>query len=103
MSVPHAKINYIKKEGKMIATALALQEATQEAVFDESTIVIAKTIAEQFGLDDNDDFIRQLFVYSSHLSALTASLVTNVCLTKDQLDEMINVIKEFDTMSKEME
>ncbi len=43
-----------------------------------------------------------LFEYSAHLSALTASLVMNVVLTKSQLDEMIDTIKEMDSMGKDI-
>jgi len=49
-----------------------------------------------------EDFAKALFIYSAHLSALTATLVTSVCLTETQIDEMMNTIKEFDSLGKDI-
>ena len=50
-----------------------------------------------------EEFAKALFMYSAHLSALTATLVTSACLTQSQLDEMIDTIKEMESMGKDIE
>jgi hypothetical protein len=52
-------------------------------------------------MSDND-FARALFEYSALLSSLTATLVTNVLLTESEMDAMINDIKEFDNLGKDI-
>ena len=87
----------------MIATALALQEATQEAVHDETVMELAKHIHHSRNEMDDEDFAKALFMYSAHLSAMTTTLVTHALLTKSQLDEMIATIKEMETMGKDLD
>ena len=85
----------------MIATALQIQEATAEAVTDISTMEMARDIFQNHNIMSDEQLSQALFQYSAHLSALTATLVTNVCLTESQLDAMISDIKEFDALGKE--
>jgi len=49
-----------------------------------------------------EDFAKALFMYSAHLSALTATLVSHACLTESQINEMIETIKEFDALGKDI-
>ena len=85
----------------MISTAFAIQDATRDAVFDTSTVSMIKEIIESKDMLDEDSLIASLFQYSAHLSALTASLVTGICLTQEQLDAMVETIKEFDQLEKD--
>ena len=105
MSVHPARLRLItkEKEALMISTALAIQEASRDAIFDSSTVSLVNQLIESKDMLDEDSLIRALFQYSAHLSALTASLVTSICLTEDQMENMVNTIKEFDSLSKEME
>ena len=86
----------------MLATAIALQQATQEAVHDEEVMGMASAIFHHRHELDEEDFIKAMFMYSAHLASLTATLVTHVTLTESQLDEMMNSIKEFDSLGKEI-
>jgi hypothetical protein len=43
-----------------------------------------------------------MFQYSTHLSALTATLVMEACLTKSQIDEMIDTVKELEALGKDI-
>lgn len=86
----------------MIATAIALQDATKEAVMDKYTLGMAGLMYKERDSATDEEFQEMLFKYSAHLSALTASLVLNAVLTKSQLDEMIDTIKEMDTMGKDI-
>ena len=85
----------------MISTALAIQDATRDAIFNNETVSMVKEIIESRNMLDEDALTRALFQYSAHLTALTATLVTSVCLTKEQLDSMVDTIKEFDNLGKD--
>lgn len=87
----------------MISTALAIQEATKEAVHDNSVMDMAAAIYHGRNEMNEDEFIRVMYMYSAHLSALTATLVTSVCLTESQLDEMMDTIKEMEALGKDIE
>jgi len=50
----------------------------------------------------SDEFARALFEYSAALSAMTTTLVTHVLLTESQLSEMIETIREFDELGKDI-
>lgn len=85
----------------MISTAIAIQDATKDAIFDNTTISMIKEIIESRNMLDEDALTRALYLYSAHLSALTATLVTSICLTREQLDAMVDTIKEFDNFGKD--
>jgi NADPH-dependent 7-cyano-7-deazaguanine reductase QueF len=85
----------------MISTALAIQDATRDAIFDNETVSMVKEIIESRNMLDEDALTRALFQYSAHLTALTATLVTSICLTSEQLDFMVDTIREFDQLEKD--
>jgi hypothetical protein len=87
----------------MISTALAIQEATKEAVYDESVMDMARAIYHMKDSMDSDQFAQAIFMYSAHLSAMTATLVTHACLTSDQINDMMNTINEMEQMGKDVE
>jgi hypothetical protein len=60
----------------MLATALALQQVTQEAVHDESVMDIASAIYHGRNEMSSDEFAKAMFMYSAQLASLTATLVT---------------------------
>jgi hypothetical protein len=49
-----------------------------------------------------DEFAQAMFIYSAGLAAMTTTLVTHVLLTEEQLNVMLDTIKEFDELGKEM-
>ena len=81
---------------------LELQNATQEAVHDEMIMNMASAIYHHKDQMSSEEFARALFEYSAALSSMTTTLVTHVLLTETQLDEMINLIKEFDELGKDI-
>ncbi|MFM7988234.1 MAG: hypothetical protein ACKPKO_53870 [Candidatus Fonsibacter sp.] len=86
----------------MIATALALQQATQEAVHDPMVLELAKDLFESRDVSE-DEYIRKIFRYSALLASITATLATSVLLTESQIDEMMNTIKEMESMGKDLD
>ena len=87
----------------MISTAIAIQNATKEAVYDESVMDMARAIFHMKDTITSDEFAEAIFMYSAHLSAMTATLVTHACLTESQLNDMLETIKEMETMGKDIE
>jgi hypothetical protein len=85
----------------MISTALAIQDATTSAVHDETIMNMAGHLYHARNEMTDDEFVQFLFKYSANLSALTATLVTSVCLTESQINEMVDTIKEFDQLEKD--
>lgn len=86
----------------MLATALAIQEAASDAVHEDIVMDMASNLYHMRDELSTEDFARALFQYSAILSSVTATLVTQALLTEDQLDAMINDIKEFDKIGKDI-
>ena len=86
----------------MIATLIAIQDATKDAVMDRESVSLAHEIFENKDDWDEREFAQAIFSYSAHLTALTATLVLNATLTKSQIDEMMNTMKEMDSMGKDI-
>jgi hypothetical protein len=95
-------IYIINRKEKMIATALALQDATQDAVIDISTMIMAKSIYNSRLEMTDEEFSKALFNYSAHLASVTATLVTNAVMTETQLTELLETIQEMDSMGKDV-
>jgi len=87
----------------MIATAIAIQDATASAVHDNMIMDMAGHLYHARNEMTDEEFVQFLFKYSASLSALTATLVTSVCLTEGQMNDMVDTIKEFDQLEQEME
>mgnify|MGYP006273400141 FL=1 len=87
----------------MISTALAIQEATGDAVVDISTMLKAKQIYRNKDTMTENEFIEAMWEYSAHLSALCATLVTSAILTETQMSELNATIKEMESMGKDIE
>ena len=87
----------------MISTALAIQEATKNAVHDDEVMGMASAIFYKRNEMNDEDFAKAMYIYSAHLSAMTATLVTHACLTQSQLNDMLETIKEMEAMGKDIE
>lgn len=85
----------------MISTALAIQNATGEALTDFSTMMMARTILENRDVSQ-DEFVDMLWKYSASLSALTATLVTSVVLTESQMSDMVESIQEMEQLESDV-
>ena len=86
----------------MLSTALALQEVTKQAVHDESIMDMASMLYHGRDEMSSEDFAQALYLYSAHLSALTTTLASSVLLTESQMDEMMDTIKEIESLGKEI-
>jgi hypothetical protein len=87
----------------MISTMLKIQEASKDAVYDEMIMALAGELCHmRNGLSD-DEFALEIYKYSACLSAMTTTLVTHAILTESELNDMLDTIKEFDSLENEME
>jgi hypothetical protein len=86
----------------MIATAIALQEATQNAVHDEMIMAMASDLYHNRDTD-SDTFAKMLYQYSAMLSSMTTTLVVNAVLTESQLHDLLDTINEMESMGKDIE
>ena len=86
----------------MIATAIKLQEASKDAVHDDMIMEIVKHILSIRNEVDDDTFIKEMYNYSAMLSAMTTTLVTHALLTEEQIHDMLEAIKEMDTVGEEL-
>jgi hypothetical protein len=82
----------------MISTAIAIQDATGNAVVDISSMIRAKHIYDNHNTMTQEELTEALWEYSTHLASLTATMVTHACLTGEQLDTLMATIKEVESM-----
>ena len=87
----------------MISTAIAIQDATGNAVVDISSMIKAKYIYDNHNTMTQEEMREALWQYSTHIASLTATLVTHACLTEDQLGVMLETIEEMEAMGKDVE
>lgn len=84
----------------MISTALAIQDATGEAVVDISSMIKAKYIYDNHQTMTKEQLTEALWNYSTHLASLTATLVTHACFTETQMKELMTTIQEMESMGQ---
>lgn len=86
----------------MLSTALALQDATKQAVHDEEIMGMASMLYHGRDEMSSEDFAQALYLYSAHLASLTTTLATHILLTESQMTEMIDTIKEIESFGKDI-
>lgn len=84
----------------MLATAIAISEATKEAVFAEDMTALAGDLMERRNEIDDNTFAKLMYLYSASLASKTADLTTKVLLTETQLEELLNSISELSDMTE---
>lgn len=87
----------------MISTALAIQNATGDAVTDITTMIRAKNIYQNKDNMTNDEFAEAMFEYSAHLASVTATLVIGAVMSKSDIDTLLSTINEIESMGKDIE
>jgi hypothetical protein len=87
----------------MSATALAVAEASKQAMYEDEIMDMARDLIDARNIADDEQMLHILFQYSAQLIALTANLVTSVLLTEEQMTAMMSELKEFQELGKEME
>lgn len=81
--------------------ALEIQEATHAAVFDERIMAQAQMILSVSQMNpDTETMTKLIFSYSSMLAAMVANNVTQVLMTEQEFEQMINEINEFQEIAE---
>jgi phosphopantetheine adenylyltransferase len=73
----------------MLATSFALSEAVNKAMTDDSVKATAFGLMEVHNVVPEEVFQQLLFEFAANLTAVTASLVTEVFLTEEQIQGML--------------
>lgn len=84
----------------MLATAIAISEATKEAVFAEDIKALAGDLMDRRNEIDDRTFAKLIYLYSASLASKTADLTTKVLLTETQMKEMLDSINELDDLTE---
>ena len=92
----------LTEKRKMIATLIAIQDATKDAVMNRKSVSLAQELWQGKDYMDEKEFAQAIFSYSAHLTSLTATLVLDATLTKSQISEMMDTMKEMDSMGKDI-
>lgn len=87
----------------MIATALALQNATKDAVHDDMVMAMATALFSGKDTMTDEEFAESLYKYSAMLASMTTTLVTNTLLTESQIGDLISTINEMESMGKDLD
>ncbi len=83
-----------------IATALAIQSATKDAMYSEYVMDSARDFVEALVGEADERHIKLLFKYSTMLSAAVATKLTEVLMTESDFNSMMSEINEFEEMTK---
>jgi len=84
----------------MISTMLQIKEATEEALFDPDLMSLAQLMFQNREYMEQEQFAQILFKYSASLSALTATLVSQVCLSESDMSDMVATMKEMNQLTE---
>ena len=84
----------------MISTAVALQDATGNAIISPDTLVQASFIANNREHMTDEQFASVLFNYSAHIATLTASLVVGVVMSKEDVENLLSTMEELEDMGQ---
>ena len=87
----------------MISTMLQIKEATEEALFDTELMSLAQFMFHSREHMEAEEFSQLLFKYSTSLSALTATLVSQGCLSESDMSDMIATMKEMNQLTEELD
>lgn len=86
----------------MLSTANALIEATQETVFDNEVMDMAKLLTKTHSEMSQEDFAKTIYLYSGLIASVAIDKATKVLLTYDQLRDLMNSIGEMQELTNEV-
>jgi prephenate dehydrogenase len=79
---------------------LQIKEATEKALFDPDLMSLAQFMFYNREDLETEEFAQILFKYSASLSALTATLVSSICLSESDMSDMVATIKEMNQLTE---
>lgn len=91
----------------MLSTAIAIQNATSDVIQDEYALDLARNILagihEGVYLNDVEQFSKDMFQYTTHIIAATATLVSAAAMGQEMFDKMVDEIQEMENITREIE
>lgn len=87
----------------MIATAMAVAEATKKALYSDDVRELAFILIESKDDVSKENYSKMLFMLMSLLSAKVGDLTTKVFLTEKQFSEMMKEINDLENISEKIE
>ena len=87
----------------MIIKAMEIQEACKDAMMSPEVMIEASKFMQKAtnGITQ-DEFVDLMFRYSGSLAAMVATLVSHICLTEEQINQMVSDIEEFDKITNDV-
>jgi hypothetical protein len=84
----------------MLATAVAVAEATKQAVFDEEILALAGELHTRRNELSDNQYPKYIYMYSVALASKVADLTTKVLLTKEEMSALVDTISEMENLSE---
>ncbi len=101
MSVGRGKIlSYQQRKVNMLSTAVALADATKQAIYDDEIMALAGELHTRRNELTDDQYPRYIYMYSVALASRVADLTTRVLLTEKQMSDLCDTIEEISEMSE---
>jgi uncharacterized protein YaaR (DUF327 family) len=82
----------------MLATAIAVAEATKKAVFDEEIMALAGELHTRRNELNDNQYPKYIYMYSVALASKVADLTTKVLLTDEQMSDLCDSIDEMENL-----
>ena len=86
----------------MLSTATALIQATEEAIFDDDSMDLARVLVQTHNEMDSDQFAKAIYLYSCVISSAAVDKATKVLLSETQIKELMSSIDEMETLRNEV-
>lgn len=86
----------------MLSTATALIQATEESIFDDTAMDFARMLTHTHSEMSSDDFAKAIYLYSGIIASNAVDKATKVLLDNSELQELMSVIDEMETLRNEV-
>lgn len=86
-----------------LSTSFALSQAANDAMSDDSVKASAYALMSIRNEVNSEVFQEMLFHFAANLTAVTASAITSVFMTEEQIKEMVAEAVELHQMAEQLE
>lgn len=89
-----------QRKAIMISTAIAVLNATKDAIFDEEIMALAGELHTRRNELSDEMFPKFIYLYSTALASRVADLTTKALLTESEMSDLLDTIAELDDLSE---
>ena len=82
----------------MLATAIAVAEATKQAIYDDEIMALAGELHTRRNELNDNQYPKYIYMYSVALASKVADLTTKVLLTDKQMSDLCDSIEEMENL-----